>query len=129
MSPPSTAPKLTPVADEDHLDEDPRIPGQSFVVMSFLSPDDVIESKELYLVRRFLEHARDDMRELARGLKVRFPSETDAIAQIEATHATFFDEDPKAVLDDFTVFKESRGAELDEDFHRESGFQTSVRGV
>lgn len=121
--------KLTPVSEEDHLDEDPRIPGQSFVVMSFLSPDDVLEKKDLFLVRKFLEHAREDMQELVRGLKVRFPSEKDAIAQIEATHSTFFDEDPKSIHDDFTVFKESRGAELDEEFSRESGFETSVRGV
>jgi hypothetical protein len=40
---------------EDFLDEDPEIPGQRYVLLSFLSPEDVLEKKEVYFFQKFLE--------------------------------------------------------------------------
>jgi len=40
---------------EDFLDEDTEIPGQRFVLLSFLSPEKVLEKKELYFFQKYLQ--------------------------------------------------------------------------
>ena len=40
---------------EDFLDEDTEIPGQRYVLLSFLSPEKVLDKKELYFFKKFME--------------------------------------------------------------------------
>jgi hypothetical protein len=40
---------------EDFLDEDSEIPGQKFVLLSFLSPENVLSKKELFFFENFLQ--------------------------------------------------------------------------
>lgn len=40
---------------QDYLDVDKPIPGQSYVCMSFLSPEDMVEKKQMYVLERFRE--------------------------------------------------------------------------
>ena len=40
---------------EDFLDEDPEISGQRYVLLSFISPEKVLEKKDLHFFKRFLE--------------------------------------------------------------------------
>jgi hypothetical protein len=40
---------------EDFLDEDTEIPGQRYVLLSFLSPEKVLDKKELFFFERFLQ--------------------------------------------------------------------------
>ena len=40
---------------EDFLDEDVEIPGQRYVLLSFLSPEKVLEKKDLFFFKKFLE--------------------------------------------------------------------------
>jgi hypothetical protein len=40
---------------EDFLDEDIEIPGQRYVLLSFLSPEKVLDKKELYFFQKFLQ--------------------------------------------------------------------------
>ena len=47
--------KNTPTVVEDFLDEDAEIPGQRYVLLSFLSPENVLEKKEHYFFQKFLE--------------------------------------------------------------------------
>jgi hypothetical protein len=41
---------------EDFLDEDTEIPGQRFVLLSFISPEKVLERKEFYFLEQFLKN-------------------------------------------------------------------------
>ena len=41
---------------EDFLDEDNEIPGQRFVLLSFISPEKVLERKEFYFMEQFLKN-------------------------------------------------------------------------
>jgi hypothetical protein len=41
---------------EDFLDEDVEIPGQRYVLLSFLSPEKVLEKKDLFFFKKFLEN-------------------------------------------------------------------------
>ena len=41
---------------EDFLQVDPKIPGQNFVCLSFVSPEKMLKQKEVYFTTKFLEH-------------------------------------------------------------------------
>ena len=41
---------------EDFLEVDPKIPGQNFVCLSFVSPEKVLKQKEVFFTTKFLEH-------------------------------------------------------------------------
>jgi len=47
--------KNTPTVVEDFLDEDTEIPGQRYVLLSFLSPEKVLEKKEVFFFQKFLQ--------------------------------------------------------------------------
>lgn len=47
--------KNTPTVVEDFLDEDTEIPGQRYVLLSFLSPEKVLEKKDVFFFQKFLQ--------------------------------------------------------------------------
>lgn len=47
--------KNTPTVVEDFLDEDTEIPGQRYVLLSFISPEKVLEKKDIHFFKRFIE--------------------------------------------------------------------------
>lgn len=47
--------KNTPTVVEDFLDEDTEIPGQRYVLLSFISPEKVLEKKDIFFFQKFLE--------------------------------------------------------------------------
>lgn len=48
-------PEKTPTVVEDFLDEDTEIPGQKYVLLSFLSPESVLANKDVFFFKKFLE--------------------------------------------------------------------------
>jgi hypothetical protein len=54
--------KLDKAVAEDFLDEDPEIPSQKYALLSFLSPNSVLEKKELFFFERFLQQFEIDWR-------------------------------------------------------------------
>jgi hypothetical protein len=48
-------PTLVSTKEVDYLDEDKPIRGQNFVLVSFISPEDVIVNKEAYIFTKFTE--------------------------------------------------------------------------
>jgi len=47
--------KNTPTVVEDFLDEDAEITGQRYVLLSFISPENVLDKKEIHFFNKFLE--------------------------------------------------------------------------
>jgi hypothetical protein len=45
----------TTVTKEDYLEVDPPIPGQNFVCMSFVSPEEMIRKREIYQGQKFIQ--------------------------------------------------------------------------
>ena len=41
---------------EDFLEVDPKLPGQNFACLSFVSPEKMLKEKEVHFVSKFLEH-------------------------------------------------------------------------
>lgn len=57
----TAAPAAAPVV-EDFLDEDQEVPGQKYVLLSFLSPENVLAKKDHFFFERFLKHYEIDWR-------------------------------------------------------------------
>ncbi len=91
------------VDDTDYLTVDQPLPGQNFCCLSFLSPDKVLENKDKFIMKKFIESLKDKD------------------DNISLKYSEFYTK-----YEDFVAIK---GAEMDELFHKEGGFQTSLRVI
>jgi hypothetical protein len=89
---------------EDHLEVDTPIPGQQFVCLSFVSPEKVLPRKDAFLRVAFWKYLKDNHAAIDFAV----------LDNLEDLYATFIDQG---------------GQDLEERFHVEHDFQTTVRGV
>ena len=102
MSTASTTTKST--LQEDHLDVDPTVPGQQFVCLSFVSPEKILPLKEAYFRKAFWAFLKERHDEIDYAL----------VENFEALYETFLGEQQQ---------------ELEDAFHEENAFQTTIRGL
>jgi len=91
---------MTDTVEEDFLEVDHEIPGQKFTCLSFISPENVLRNKDLYMIHHFLKATSAEYN----------LSESD-------------------IVEKYKTFLFSHEKKLDEVFHKENDFQTTVRGV
>ena len=91
---------MTNTIEEDFLEVDNEISGQKFTCLSFISPENVLRNKDLFMVHHFLK----------------------------AT-ATEYNLSESDVVEKYKTFLFSNEKKLEEVFHKENDFQTTVRGV
>jgi hypothetical protein len=84
----------------DYLEVDDPIPGQQYVCLSFVSPEDMIETKESFKVAKFLQSVCKDK-----------------------------DMDFKKVMDQYKDFTYKFQDELQKDFDEQNNFKTNIRGL
>lgn len=113
--------------DFDYLDEDKPIRGQNYVLLSFLSPEDVLVNKEAFYFTRFLNQFGKDMTTLFDGLRAKFPESKDMIDSVHNNHKYL--SDPIEMNEQYKFFKSVNSSEIEADFHRDNNFQTSIRGI
>ena len=68
-----SSPELVSTKETDYLDVDKNIRGQNYVLLSFLSPEDILIQKESYYFTKFLEQFGKDMNTLFDGIRAKFP--------------------------------------------------------
>ena len=120
----------------DVLDEDQAIAGQRFTTMSFISPEKILEKRELYLFDQFVQQW-DFTKSMGKfGDFINFISYkyTLNVETLMADYNDFCKEEQDTLregcaTDDFQNFLDNNEERLNEKFSREHGFQTSVRGV
>lgn len=117
----------TPVSVEDFLDQDDSIRGQNYVCMSFISPEDVIRSKEAYFIKEYMKNYTTRNKELIDGLQVLFPDKSDEIRSIKEQYDIYFDEN--AIVDDYANFKKDNELDISELYSKENKYQTNIRGI
>jgi hypothetical protein len=118
---------LVSTKEVDYLDEDKPIRGQNFVLLSFLSPEDVIVNKEAYIFTKFIEKFSGDMKKLLEGIKEKNPEQKDMIDTIADNHSYIFE--PKEMNEQLTFYKSVHNDELEANYHRDNNFITSMRGI
>jgi len=84
----------------DYLEVDDPLPGQDWVCISFVSPNDDVESKEHFSVAKFLQAVCKDK-----------------------------DMDFQRVIEQYKDFKYKHEEQLQRDFDEQNNFKTSLRGV
>jgi hypothetical protein len=104
---------------EDFLEVDPKIPGQNYVCLSFVSPEKVLKQKEVFYATRFLHHllTEDDLP--TRDLRNRLVSYD--VSSSSLSYDTVFEA--------YEDWKYSRKEKIEEEFYEKNNFQTTVRGV
>tara|TARA_Y100000385_G_scaffold190689_2_gene197093 strand:+ start:1303 stop:1959 length:657 start_codon:yes stop_codon:yes gene_type:complete len=90
---------------EDFLEADDPIRGQGYVCLSFISPENVLKNKNLFMVRRFLAN-------LINEKNINLDKE-------------FLD----TIDEKFDDFLYTRSESLEKEFSEKNDFQTTVRGV
>ena len=83
---------------EDYLDEDEVIAGQKYALVSFLSPENVLEKKDLFFFERFLQSYEVDFK--VKGLEAFLAERVNAINRDLDDKANAFDKDSKTELAD-----------------------------
>ena len=118
---------VTSVKEVDYLDEDKPIRGQNFVLLSFLSPEDVLVNKEAYMFSQFITKFSKDMTTLLEGISAKYSDSKDFVDSIKENNAYIFN--PKDMSEQYGFYKSVNNQELETSYHRDNNFVTSIRGI
>lgn len=98
---------------EDYLEVDPPIPGQSYVCLSFVSPEDMIRKKTIFESRKFVEHILSKTKDTT----------------VEQERLTTEQALSNLTMDGYLDYVVTHEEENSKQFNEENDFKTSVRGV
>lgn len=118
---------FTSTKEVDYLDEDKPIKGQNYVLLSFISPEDVIVNKEQYYFTKFLDKFAKDVDTLFTGIVSKYPDSADLINNIRENHKYICD--TKEMNEQYKFFKSVNSSDIESDYHRDNNFQTTIRGL
>lgn len=111
----------------DYLEEDKPIRGQNYVLLSFISPEDIILNKESFYFSRFIESFGKDMNTLFDGIQSKYPDSKEMIETIKNNHKYIID--ATEMNEQYKFFKSVNSSDIEADYHRENNFQTTIRGI
>jgi len=120
----------------DLLDEDKSIAGQKFACLSFISPEQIIKQKELFLFENFMKmwdvsKSLDKFSQFLNFVSYKYHLDFDKITE----DFKEFSKDEKdklltsTVEDDYKNFLDEHEERLEKEFGEKHSFQTSVRGI
>jgi hypothetical protein len=118
--------EVVKVTDQDYLEQDAPLRGQTYACVSFISPEDVIKSKESYFVSAFLQQFIVRNGDLLHGLKEMFPDKSDEIRSIQEQYSSQLD--ASCIYEDYALFKKDNEENISDKYSKENGFQTNIRG-
>ena len=120
----------------DLCDEDTPIAGQKFACMSFVSPEKILQKREVYLFNQFIknwEFSKSMERYFEFIHFIAYKHNINVETLIGDFNEFVKEESDKlqksGIDDDYKNFMDKQEDKLTEKFNRENAFQTSVRGV
>jgi hypothetical protein len=122
-----SATNVTSVKEVDYLDEDKPIRGQNYVLLSFLSPEDVLVNKEAYMFNKFITKFSADMTTLLDGILAKHSDSKDFVDSVKENNSFIFN--PKDMSEQYGFFKSTNNQDLESSYHRDNNFITSIRGI
>ena len=131
MSTTTSGQKVTKVSEEDFLDQDPEIRGQSYACISFVSPEDVLQRKDVFQFSKFTESIAKDVANLLTTLDEKYAGKDggvvkDMVSGIRERHAYLTSTD--AMKQEFASYIAENSIAIDRDFAEIDGYRTSIRG-
>ena len=101
---------------EDFLEVDPKIPGQNFACLSFVSPDKVLKQKETQFMTKFIEHLFNGEDQYTIDMKEKMMNK-----EIKVDYDTI-----KNFYEDWLFTRKDK---MESEFYEESEFRTTMRGL
>jgi hypothetical protein len=126
----SQAPKMTNLVstkETDYLDEDPAIRNQNYVCLSFLSPEDTLKNKEVWIFERYMSAVGNEIKTMLDTLSAKYPEEKGIFSTLLENYNYLYT--PSLMQEHYQFFKQFHGEKLEKEFHEVNNFQTSVRGI
>ena len=122
--------ELIPVKQEDFLEQDPVIRGQRFACISFLNPGEVLNNKDTFYFKHFLEFFAKDVDLLFTNMTERFKEDAvvvDMLKNIKERYDYLFD--VNSLQQELDLFRNTNNETLEAKFLEENNFRTSVQGI
>ena len=120
----------------DYLEEDPELPNQRYVIVSFISPEKVIKAKEQFFFEKFIQWADYDWKVKGMEAFVAFLSKKyeikidDIMKDVHEFEKVHKEEMKKSdIADKYATFLLKHEKELQEAFDKEVNFTCNTRGV
>jgi hypothetical protein len=122
----------------DLCDEDPPIAGQKFVCLSFVSPENILKKREMYLFEKFvqqwdlsksMEKFSDFLNFVSFKHNLNVQSVLTDFNEFAKEEDVKLKSDAKWVENDYKTFIDNHEERLNTQFNQDNKFQTSVRGV
>lgn len=124
------------VKEKDYLEQDKPIRGQKYACVSFISPEDVLKRKDVFLFGEFNKSYSEEITELFDNLEKYFNTieiseehktrTTQMLQCVKERHSHMFNADD--LQEEFRHFKNKNSEKLETQFHEENDYQTSIRG-
>jgi Skp family chaperone for outer membrane proteins len=120
----------------DYLDEDPEIPTQKYCIVSFLSPEKILKTKQEFFFEKFIQFMDYDwkvkgLEHLMAFLSKKYSIKIDDLLKDAEEFVKVRNEEIKQtdVPEQYQVFLLKHEKDLQEEFDNKVEFQTNVRGV
>lgn len=118
---------IVKVADNDCLAQDAPLRGQNFACLSFISPEDAIKKKEVFVMEKFLEFFSVEMTELFQNMALKFPEHVTVLEALKVRYGFLFE--AEKVNDEYRYFISANSDRLESAYFKQNDFQTSIRGI
>lgn len=109
----------TPVK-EDFLEVDPEVPGQKFVCLSFVSPEEILKNKDLFVMSEFFKRLNQNYYFVPKE-SVKDPIVAEGLVKDELSHDVLEDK-----YKDFVYVNQE---ELERVFYEKNDFRTTMRAI
>lgn len=136
MSRREALPKVEDGTVVDYLDEDPELPTQKYCIVSFLSPEKVIQDKNHFMFGEFVKFMDYDwkvkgMEHFVAFLSKKYALKIDDLLKDASEFATVRDKEIREtdIAEQYQVFLLKHEKELQEKYDNSVEFRTNVRGV
>jgi hypothetical protein len=119
----------------DLLDEDRPIADQKFVCLSFISPEEIIKKKELFMFNEFVKQFdfNKSMEKFVQYINFVSFKYNINVDELMEEFKNFVDSERStltvSVENDFKNFMDKNSESLENEFSKDNNFQTSVRGL
>ena len=97
------------------------------MLLSFLSPEDVLVNKDAYMFNKFITKFSADMTTLLDGISSKYSDSKDFVDSVKENNAYIFN--PKDMSEQYGFFKSVNNQDLETSYHRDNNFVTSIRGI
>ena len=132
-----TLPKMDDAGERiDYLDEDPEVPTQRYCIVSFLSPEKVIQDKNRFIFGEFTKYMNYDwkvkgMEHFVVFLSKKYGLKVDDLLKDAEEFGKVRDKEIREtdLEEQYQVFLLKHEKELQEKYDQSVEFQTNVRGV